>query len=70
MNADLREATFLAHYTANGVKYEKDPIHGKFHRWADDPIYEDEKYFPRTVALVEDQNGKVYKVLADYLTFI
>ncbi|WP_175635092.1 PH domain-containing protein [Pedobacter ghigonis] len=67
---ELTKITYSACYTVNGIKYNKTPISGKFHKWADDPIYENEKWFARTVGIVEDENGKVFKAPCDAICFL
>lgn len=64
----MRSVYFSAFYAVNGWK-NLEPTIGKFHRWADDPICIDEKWFARTVGIVEDLEGNIFKVPIERITF-
>jgi len=42
---------------------------GTFHGWGKDVTYHDEKYMPVTFAIVEDNDGTVYRVPEDGIQF-
>lgn len=69
---ELRSALINGYYKfGNDYKYLDSPLLVKFHRWGDEPIYEEEKYFSRTFAIVEDEEtGKVYTVDPKHIQFV
>lgn len=64
----LRNVHFTAFYSVNGIQNLR-PTKGRFHRWADDLINEDEKWFSRTVGIVEDLDGNIFKVPIEKIMF-
>ncbi len=67
---ELQEVTFNKYYKEDKVVELEQPFHGYFHRWADEPIYLDEKYFNRTFGIVSDDHGRCYSVPTDTVHFI
>ncbi|MBN8855302.1 MAG: hypothetical protein J0H07_25805 [Sphingobacteriales bacterium] len=48
-------------YNKDGVPMSlKEPIKGVFQRWGDEVLYEDERTFGRTIAIVLGEDGIVY----------
>lgn len=67
---ELRKVTYKSYITVNRPTNLKVPKVGWFHQFVEDPIYEDERYFSRTIAIIEDfETGQIYNVFPDQLQF-
>lgn len=65
---DLRPAKFDAYYEGEHFSSCAEKK-GYFHRWADDAFMDNsDNYYQRVVGIIEDIDGKVYKVPPEALT--
>jgi len=65
---DLRPAKFDAYYDGE-LPYGCNKKDGYFHRWADDVVTDSsDQYYQRVVGIIEDVDGKIYKVPPDSIT--
>jgi len=58
-------------YNKDGVPMSlKEPIKGVFQRWGDEVLYEDERTFGRTIAIVLGEDGIVYTAPPSAVTLL
>lgn len=66
----LRPVKFTVYYGETFPHSFNEPKKGRFHRWGEISQVDEDRVFPITVAIVEDEKGQIYSVMPSTMRFI